>query len=356
VALHPSFQTITEQVAAHLREELLRGRWSGEMPGQKQLAKLLGVSGKTVELAFVLLEKDGVLVGQGTGRRRRIALPENFSPPSLRVALLIFDSPDRGADYMIELRHLLEEAGHVPFFPDKTLSDLGSDVGRVARFVKKTQADVWIVSAGSQGVLEWFSAQAKPAFALFGRMVGLPMAGAKPDKATPLASITRQLVGLGHRRISFLCRHQSRLPQPGRAVRAFLDELEPAGVAVGQFNLPGWEERPEGFERVLDSLFGHTPPTALILDEPFLYNAAYHYLARRGILAPEHVSLVCTDASPDFDWCQPTVAHIRWDHRPLVRRIVRWTNNIARGKDDRRQSYTKVEIVEGGTVGPAPGR
>jgi DNA-binding GntR family transcriptional regulator len=75
----PSFPTITEQVASYLREELLRGRWSGEIAGQKKLAKLLGVSGQTVELALGLLEKDGILVGQGTGRRRRILLPEDHS-------------------------------------------------------------------------------------------------------------------------------------------------------------------------------------------------------------------------------------------------------------------------------------
>ena len=38
----------------------------------------------------------------------------------------------------------------------------------------------------------------------------------------------------------------------------------------------------------------------------------------------------------------------------MVRRIVRWSNNVARGKNDRRQSFTKAELVEGGTVGKAP--
>jgi hypothetical protein len=50
--------------------------------------------------------------------------------------------------------------------------------------------------------------------------------------------------------------------------------------------LPDWEESPEGFERCLDSLFGSTPPTALILDEPFLFNAVFHYLAQRGLRVP----------------------------------------------------------------------
>jgi len=57
-----------------------------------------------------------------------------------------------------------------------------------------------------------------------------------------------------------------------------------------------------------------------------------------------------------FEWCKPSIAHIRWDSRTVVRRIVRWANNVARGKEDKRQTETKAEFVAGGTVGPVPGR
>lgn len=169
---------------------------------------------------------------------------------------------------------------------------------------------------------------------------------------TALAAATRHLIDQGHRRISLLCNRQHRLPQPAKAMRDFLDDLEAAGITTGAFNLPDWEESKEGFGNVLDSLFGRTPPTALILDEPFLYHAAHHHLAKLGLRMPEDVSLICTDSDPGFAWCDPSVAHIRWDYRPVVRRVVRWTNNVALGKDDRRQSFTKAEFVEGGTVGP----
>lgn len=92
----------------------------------------------------------------------------------------------------------------------------------------------------------------------------------------------------------------------------------------------------------------------MILDEPILYHAAHHHLAKRSLRVPEDVSLVCTDADPNLAWCEPRVAHIHWDHRPVVRRLVRWVNNVAAGKEDRRQSFTKAEFIEGGTVGVAP--
>lgn len=347
--------SVAEQVATHLREEILRGRWSGTVPGRGELAKQLGMNPTTLETALRLLEKEGLLVGQGAGRKRRIVLPRGgFKLPALRVALMIFEPSERGADFMIELRHLLEEAGHVPFFPEKTLLDLGQDPKRVARFVRRTKADAWVVTSASREVLEWFATHETPAFALFGRYGGVPVAGARPDKSPSFALLTRRLLELGHRRISFLCRRQLRLPKPGKPALVFLKELEDAGIATGSFHLPDWQESRDGFRRILDSLFRATPPTALILDEAFLFHSTYHYLAQRELRIPQDVSLVCTDDDPGFDWCEPSVAHIRWNYQPIMARTLRWANNVARGKEDHRQTMTKADFVEGGTIGPAP--
>jgi DNA-binding LacI/PurR family transcriptional regulator len=331
------FYSITAQVAAHLGNELRRGRWRGAMPGRNQLAEELGVSSRTVDLALQMLEKERLLVAQGNGRSRLITVPQTaVEAPELRVALLMGDHATRLPNI---LHHLLDRAGHRAFFTSKTLLELGMDVRRIAHLVRKVNADAWIVGAGSRAVLEWFAGQPTPAFALFGHRYGLPIAGVGPDKAPVMAEAARRSV---------------RLPQPTPILRAFLDELEAAELVTGPFNLPDWDESDQGFENILNSLFAHTPPTALILDEPFEYHAAYHHITRRGLRVPEDVSLVCTDYHPTFAWCRPTIAHFFWDYRPVVRRAVRWANNIALGKEDRRQSGTKVKFVAGGTIGPAP--
>jgi LacI family transcriptional regulator len=181
-----------------------------------------------------------------------------------------------------------------------------------------------VVVSGSREILKWFSRQPKPAFALFGRRGQVSIAAVGPDKAPHFAAATRRLIELGHRRISLMCRRHRRLPQPGLPEQAFLNELAAHGIPTGTFNLPDWEESKKGFVTLLDSLFGATPPTALIVEETFLFNAAFHYLAKRGLRVPQDVSLVCTDDNPDFAWCEPSVTHIRWDYRPVVRRVVRW--------------------------------
>lgn len=99
--------------------------------------------------------------------------------------------------------------------------------------------------------------------------------------------------------------------------------------------MPNWDGSIGGIHRVLDEMFRFTPPTAILIDEPQIFLSVLHDLARRGILAPEHVSLVATDQDPYFDYTRPTVAHIRYDTKPWARWITKWANHVAIGKEDR---------------------
>lgn len=347
--------TIPEQAAAHLREGIATGRWVGEMPGRDQLAAELGVSQRSMQKALALLVKEGLLVLQGQGRRSLIRLPEKgLEPPPVRVGILDYDNC--GSDYMNELRYQLDESGHISVMTHKGLQELGMNVKRVARVVREIKADVWVVFGGSREVLQWFVENDIKVFALAGRRFQLRIAGTGPDKAASYGQIVRRLADLGHKRIVLLCGRDLRKPVPSKFSQAFLDALKDAGLAVGDYNLPDWDPGPEGLQKILDSLFKTTPPTALLLDEIHVFHAAYHFLAQRQLKVPQDVSLVCTDGSGGFAWCKPTVAHIAWEYRPVIRRIVRWVNNVARGIDDRRQNSTKAEFIDGGTIGPAPDR
>jgi DNA-binding LacI/PurR family transcriptional regulator len=343
-----------EQVARHLEEGLRRGAWQGTMPGAPLLAAELGIDPKTADAALRLLEARGLLVPQGAGRRRRIALPEGAAEARpLRIGILLSDPTAKRLDYVSEIQHDLVEAGHHAFFTEKNLLDLGMNLPRIRKLVEGAKADAWIVTAGSREVLHWFGEQKKPAFALFGRMSGVSVAGTRPDKVPPYEAAVARLVETGHRRIVLLARKVRRLPEPGRSERAFLQALESHGIATGPYHLPDWKDDMAGFHELLDRLFRFTPPTALIIQEAFLFTATYHYLAQRGLRVPQDVSLVCTDDDSSFVWSDPAVSHIRWDSRPMVRRIVGWAAKVGNGQADLRQTMTNAEFVEGGTLGPA---
>jgi DNA-binding LacI/PurR family transcriptional regulator len=344
----------SEQVAAHLREELLRGRWGKTMAGGPSLAAALGIDKKTVEAALGLLEEERLLVPQGPGRPRRIVLPAKAASPSLRVAILNYEPLAQVEAKVFLLKQKLINEGHTVFFASKSQMELRFDVARIARLVEQTPADAWIVHSGSRSVLAWFAERETPVFAMFGQRRSLAIAGVGPDLAAAGRAATRRLIELGHRRIVVLARESQRAGGAGAADRAIFEEMSAHGLPTGSYNLPEWEDSPEDFRRVLDELFRHTPPTALIIDEPFLLHAAREHLGRRRISAPEQVSLICSEPDPTFAWLTPSVAHMSHDREIIERCIVRWANHIAHGKDDRRQILTKAEFVEGGTVGRAP--
>ena len=346
--------TAAEQVAEHLLTLIKSSQFTAGLPGAISLSKKLGVNHKTMESALQILEKKQILINNGIRKRRTINNKSvtKIDNKCLRIAILPMEKSDENVNYIIELRNLLLDNGHQPFFTDKSLMNLGMDIKKVSRFVKRNKADAWIVNAASREILQWFASQNVATFALFGHYLDLPIAAIAPKKSTAIIKATNHLIKMGHQRISLLCRKHLRAPNPTPVVSAMLEELEKSGIKTSEFNLPDWEETKEGYNKILNSLFKITPPTAIITDEAFMYTATLQYLASRGLKVPEDVSIICTDNDPNFDWCSPEVSHIKWDARPVLRRIIRWANNISAGKNDIRQSVILADFVAGETTGP----
>jgi DNA-binding LacI/PurR family transcriptional regulator len=352
----PGFSSITTQVTGHLRGELKRGRWKDVMPGRDILCRELSVSPKTIRLAIDQLEREGLLKPMGKGRRRHIAPQEHHANPALKIRIFPYDDMDRGNRPMLELQQRLSMAGHEEGFTEKNLTELKMDVQRVAAHVAKYHADAWVVIAGSRDILEWFAKQPFATFAMLGRMRGIPIAGAKPDKIEAQREALHRLHALGHRRIVQLVSEERARPNMGLLEQAFLRDLEALGISTNAYHLAEWVGGRKGFHDRLRALFRISPPTALFIPEAPQFVAVQQFLARIGIHAPERISLVCDDPDSVFEWCDTPVAHIAWSYEPIIRRVVRWADNVSRGKDDRRQTLTKATFVEGGTIGPVPMR
>jgi DNA-binding LacI/PurR family transcriptional regulator/predicted transcriptional regulator len=343
------------QMAEHLKSEILRGRWRKEMPGVIRLSAELGVNRTTIEAGLRLLENQGLLVPRGPGKQRQIVLSEAFLEPGIRVTILPYQQNDTTDQLIVGLRHELDKSGFSARFASKSLAELGMRPAAVAKLIEKTDSDAWIVLAGSREVLKCFEASGVPTFAMFGQRSGLNIAGAGPDKLPALRIAVCRLLELGHRRISLIASRELREPTPGPFASTFLSELENHGIPVNPaYNLPDWGDSGDGLRGCLDRLFRHTGPTALILDQAILLHTAQAHLARKGILSPEQISLVCSDPDPAFGWAEPSIAHIRWEPRDVARRAVRWANRVARGMEDTRQTFTRARFIEGGTIGPRP--
>lgn len=351
--------SVIEQTAAHLRERLLAGFWKGELPGVLRLAEECDVSKNTVRAAVRQLEQEGLLAPNG--HHGRAILPAGKAIRAkrrLQVAVLphirLADEAAADQNLFLELKHALEGAGNVCVFTRKSQAELGHQVPRIARMVRETGADVWVVGNGSEELLQWFAAQPTPAMALGGRCLGVPIASVGLETREPLVEVTRRLIRLGHRRIVFLCPHDWREHTPGRTLQAFTAELASHGIVPSEYNVPNWTETPEGLRTLLTSLFSLTPPSAIITEHPHWAVGVLAFLAERGLRVPQHVSVLSIGVDPSHAWRYPPLAHFRWRNDLLVRRIVRWVGAVAQGRGDRNFVGFPMELDPGGTIGPPP--
>lgn len=342
----------SDQLAEHLRREINSGKLSGVMPGIKQLVQSLGVNSVSVTKAVKQLEREGLVINQGKGRNRLISSINPNKVRPLKIGMLYYDSADACRFDSLILKQELANAGHTVVPAHTSLQEMKMDVKRTAKLVQSMDVDAWVIFAGSYQILEWFEQQGPPAFALYGRHNKVNLASMGIRKAPVLSSMISKLITLGHRRIVMLAREERRKPHLGLLEQVFIDELETHGIHTGSFNIPDWDESAEGLERVIDSLFQYTKPTALIIGDAVLFNAVQLHLAHKGIFAPKNISLFCNDTEESFKWTRPDITHIQWDHRPSVRRIIQWAKNISQGVKDRKKSYTKAVLHEGETIGP----
>lgn len=344
-----------EQLARHLQAEILAGTFGTMLPGVHRLARELGVSPKTVVAAVAQLTHEGLLEARGARRRHRINLPDGLSTRALKIGVIPYEKGDMENPLEMRLTRHLEDAGHLLVFPGSSLQELKMDVARVEKMLTKYPVDAWIVIAGSREVLEWFATQPFPTFALFGVMSGIDIAGGSARKIPAMQAAVRRLVELGHRRIVMLTRKEKRQPRPALFEQAFLDELEAHRIITGSYNLPDWGDVPGQVGPKLDALFRYTPPTAMLVVEAQIFLGVQHHLARRGIIAPERISLVSDDLIPSFEWIRPTVAHLYWDPELLLRGVLSWVRDVARGRTNRKKVFSSAEFIEGGTIGPVKG-
>lgn len=362
----PSLRLLSaaDQTAGHLRAGIAAGRWKQHLPGFSKLAGELGVSRNTTMAAVARLIDEGLLAPADGRRPHRIldgTKSASVGPRRLRTALLTMVAlekfPANDQRSILSIMAELKVSGHecVPVtFP------AGKDThktGLLPRLVANIEADAWLVVGGTAEILRWFAESGRPVLAVGGASKSLPIAGASAyDRGTVIRSVTRRLLELGHRRITLICRHESRLPAPRTMVLSFREELQAAGIKPGEFNTPDWEESSEGLDALLKSLFRFTPPTALIGVDVPVVTGALGFAGRMGIAVPRDLSIVSLTLSDTLpEWAFPGVrhAHVECDESPWLRRIREWVRHVACDRKDTRQFTGTAHLVEGNTMGAA---
>ncbi len=273
---------------------------------------------------------------------------KKIAPRAMRVVILLYDPEDILDHRIAEIQQHLHAAGYQPSFASKAMSELKHDPKRIMKMMKAHPAEAWIVIAGTRPVLEILSKSSTPTFALYGDISGLQVAGARAEKNGAFRDCIDHLYKKGCRRIVMLTRRDVHTTGMRPIERLFFEELEKRHLSQSSYNLPGWEDTPDGLHRCLDELFRVTPPDAFIVGDWILSYAIQNFLSNQRGLAFRQVECVSTDYHPSFNWCQPAVPHFYWDPAKAVRRVVQWVEHIAQGKEDRKVKLIEAKFIPGG--------
>lgn len=339
--------SVAEQVAAHLREELQQGKWTKVMPGRDRLARELNVHGSTIERALGQLEKEGLLESGGAGKRRKI-VSKKIAPRATRVIILLYDPEDVLDHRVAEIQKQLHIAGYRANFASKAMSELKHDPKRILAMMKAHPAEAWIVIAGKRSVVESLSNTSTPTFALFGDISGLQVSGARVKRNEAFRDCFDHLYKKGRRRIVMLTRREVHTKELSPLQELFFEELEKRNLSQSSYNLPEWEDTPDGLHRCLDELFKVTPPDAIIVCDWVLSYAIQNFISRRRGLAFRQVECVSIDYHSSFKWCQPAVSHFYWNQSKTTQRIVQWVDRIAQGKEHKKVTLIEAKFIPGG--------
>lgn len=316
-----------EQLADHFRARINAGQLrAGEpLPSQQAMQSEFAASQSTMERAYALLEKEGLI--ERRWRSGVFVRPSCASPVTGNIGVLGSPGFQQGNSlYAAALMEgIIEAAGAAsrhPLILGNSLDWDGSDCHKVDGFL--------IVNIENmQPLLEKIPAS-MPCVSLLNNTARI--ACVKADDEGGARQAVEYLVARGHRRIAFLKNNDASIPtarqQGYRAAlrdtgiaprKSWLCSTHLIGhVSPGQHRLAAYSQ----IERWLQSGWEATGCTALLAQNDHLALGAIRAFSENGLRVPEDVSVIGFDGTELCDYFPPRLTSVKIPLREIGRAAV----------------------------------
>ncbi len=352
-------QSLPDLIYEKLKGDIAAKRRKGALPGSRTLASEFGVARKSVIAAIDRLREEGLLQANGPRKMTIRGGSRTRSERVYNVAIITAtpfeDMRPSEQLFLVSLMREIEAAGYSCEMPVMPVEDKEENLEKIARWLKKQHADIFLPHEFNRKTLELFASQPVPMFAFGGQVLKLPIAGCGCQIHDAAEECFRELKKLGHSRIVLALPANYRNPE-ARLARLLREIFGVTESGIHSYALPEWEDTPEGLHALLKELFRVTPPTALVLQSGVHARAAITFLSKQGLRVPEDVSVITIDYDSTLHWQFPECTFSRIDsgNEAMIRQCMKWLRAVQSGKIPAPAfQIIPGPFVPGNSIGPA---
>jgi LacI family transcriptional regulator len=227
--------TLSDQVAEHLRQGILDGRWEGHLPSEAELCRELQISRVTIRRAIAQLTGAQWLSSGGRGSHHRICRQAGpHRPPSGNIVRVLVPCalPALGSTtnaWLNVLGERLGSAGYRLEFEQRPRLFRGHSPEALARLNALPGTRAWLLLSAPESMQTWFATERIPCLLADPGVAGLPLSSVFANQQ----AVGRHAAGLfyqrGHRDLAcFLAEPADRNDQ--LCAEAFIQEAGRLGA------------------------------------------------------------------------------------------------------------------------------
>lgn len=351
-------QSLVDQVATALRAGLARGQWQEWLPGERRLKADLHVGRNTLRSALRKLAAEG-LVEIAAGQGHRILHAKAARPSAVeRVVGLLSPAPlsrlrPRQALWIDDLRGRLAEDGSLlkMFYGPQYFR--AKPAAALQRLLQQEKCGCWILVLSTKATQQWFERWRIPCIIAGSCHAGVDLPFVDVDYRALCRHAATTLLQLGHRRIAFVT-HTPEAAGDMMSEEGFLEGVRsfPGQVADGAVVHHGADK--EAVKRCVRALMARpAPPTALLVNNSYLYLTVFSVLTHMGRRVPADVSLLSRDADTFLSYVDPEPACYVEDPQLFAAKMARITTKLLRERPAKSPRVLLIpQLSKGGSISP----
>ncbi len=364
----PQRVSLIVQTKEVLLDGIHRGRWHGELPGERWLCKELQVSRWTLRGALTMLARQQVIrvthgqpckivkKARATGVRKRssgdwhvgLITPE----PIWRLRPFV-------ALWIDALRVWLQSQGADLHQYDGSRYYGPGCAAALEKLTQQAPHDCWGLLLSTHAMQRWFRDRGLPVVVVGSTFEDVPLSSVDIAYRAVGRHAAGMLLAQGHRHIAWISSDVT-LAGVLECQRGFIEAFASPRYADAEPIVCQHGGTPPDICRTLDRLLRRSaPPTALFLQQSNALLTTITYLAQQGLSVPRDVSIVVGEDEPYFRHLVPEIAKYSSGSDTFYRSVCRALKRAAEGTLVA-GTHTQImpDFVPGATIArfPAPAR